>query len=201
MRNSSCPAQTGIIRNRQLKTSVIWRESDIYMIDVVKKINHGFMMFIKGLLIVTGTTMTILVITNVILRYAFSSGLTWSEEAARFLFIWTTFLGALLVNDHGIHGDHMRMDFVIEKFHGKTRKVIEILTMAIILFLLVMLFLGSIHLVTSTWAFETSALKLPKGAVYLCAPICFGYMALQTIAKVIMIFRASEDELNGKGAA
>ena len=170
------------------------------MIDIIKKINHGFMMFIKGLLIVTGTAMTVLVITNVILRYAFNSGLTWSEEAARFLFIWTTFLGALLVNDQGIHGNHMRMDFIIEKFHGIPRKAIEIVTMLIILFLLVMLLIGSIHLVTSTWAFETSALKLPKGGVYLCAPICFGYMALQTVAKISMIIGATDEELNGKEA-
>ena len=30
-----------------------------------------------------------------------------------------------------------------------------------------------------------TTLKLPKGGVYLCAPICFGYMALQTLAQII----------------
>ncbi len=168
---------------------------------VLKAINSGFMSFIKGLLVVTGTTMTVLVIMNVILRYAFNSGITWSEEAARFLFIWTTFLGAILVYDHGIHGDHMRMDFIVEKFHGTVRKVIEIFTMLIVLALLVMLFIGAVDLVIQTWPFETSALKLPKGAVYLCAPICFGYMSIQTIAKIVMIFKATDDELNGKEAA
>ena len=168
---------------------------------VLKTINSGFMTFIRGLLVVTGTTMTVLVIMNVVLRYAFNSGITWSEEAARFLFIWTTFLGAILVYDRGIHGDHMRMDFVVEKFHGVVRKVIEVLTMLIVLALLVMLFIGSLELVRETWPFETSALKLPKGAVYLCAPICFGYMSIQTVAKIIKILKATDDELNGKEAA
>ena len=63
---------------------------------VLKKINSGLMTFIKAVLIAFGTLMTVLVIMNVILRYVFHSGISWSEEACRFLFIWVTFLGAIL---------------------------------------------------------------------------------------------------------
>ena len=72
--------------------------------------------------------------------------------------------------------------------------------MLIVLVLLVGLFIGSVHLVTSTWPFLTSALKLPKGAVYLCAPIGFGYMTLQTVARIVNIARASDNELNHQSA-
>lgn len=158
------------------------------------------MSVIRVLLIIAGTAMTCLVIMNVILRYVFSSGLTWSEEASRFLFIWTTFLGAILANDPGLHGEHMRMDFIAEKFTGVVRKIVEELAMVVVLVLLVCLFIGSLHLVTSTWAFLTSALKLPKGAVYMCAPIGFGYMTLQTVARMVKIAKATDDELNHKEA-
>ena len=170
------------------------------MFDAIKKANNACMAMIRLVLIITGTTMTVLVIMNVILRYVFSSGLTWSEEASRFLFIWTTFLGAILANDPGLHGEHMRMDFIAEKFHGIPRKIVEELAMAIVLVLLVCLFIGSVHVVTSTWSFKTSALKLPKGAVYMCAPIGFGYMTLQTVARMVNIAKATDDELNHKEA-
>ncbi len=170
------------------------------MIGAVKKANSAVMTLIKFMLILTGTTMTVLVIMNVILRYVFSSGLTWSEEAARFLFIWTTFLGAILANDTGLHGEHMRMDFIAEKFKGIPRKILEELAMLIVLAVLVGLFLGSLQLVKSTWAMPTSALKLPKGGVYMCAPICFGYMTLQTVARMINIAKATDDQLNHKEA-
>lgn len=163
---------------------------------VLKKVNQAFMTVIKGLLILFGTAMTVLVIMNVILRYVFSSGLTWSEEASRFLFIWVTFLGSILANDAGIHGEHMRMDFIAEKFTGVPRKVVELVAMLLVLVLLCMLFVGSLHVVTSTWAFKTSALKIPKGLVYMCAPLGFGYMALQTVAKIFKIFKATDDQLN-----
>lgn len=84
----------------------------------LKKINDGIMRFIKIVLIIFGTVMTALVIMNVILRKVFNSGLSWSEETCRFLFIWVTFLGAILANDAGLHGDHMRMDFIVEKITG-----------------------------------------------------------------------------------
>ena len=89
--------------------------------SVLKKINDGLMAFIKIVLIGAGTLMTALVIMNVILRYVFNSGLSWSEEACRFLFIWVTFLGAILANDAALHGEHMRMDFVVEMFRGIPR--------------------------------------------------------------------------------
>lgn len=40
--------------------------------------------------------MVLLVFLNVVLRYAFNSGIGVSDEVARILFVWLTFLGAIL---------------------------------------------------------------------------------------------------------
>lgn len=167
--------------------------------SVLKKINDGLMAFIKVVLIGAGTLMTALVIMNVILRYVFNSGLSWSEEACRFLFIWVTFLGAILANDAGFHGEHMRMDFVVEMFHGVPRKVVEIFSLLIVLVLLGTLFMGGVELVQGTWPMLTSALRIPKGAVYLCAPIGFGYMFIQTLVRIVKIATAGKEELENEG--
>ncbi|HCO54184.1 MAG TPA: TRAP transporter small permease, partial [Pelagibacterium sp.] len=46
--------------------------------------------------------MVIMVATNVVLRYGFNSGLTFSEEMSRYFFVWLTFIGAVLAfKDHG----------------------------------------------------------------------------------------------------
>ena len=167
--------------------------------SVLKKINDGLMAFIKIVLIGAGTLMTALVIMNVILRYVFNSGLSWSEEACRFLFIWVTFLGAILANDAALHGEHMRMDFVVEMFRGIPRKIVEIVALLLVLVMLGTLFVGGIELVQGTWPMLTSALRIPKGAVYLCAPIGFGYMFIQTLAKLVKIITISSDELDNAG--
>ncbi|MEO5883317.1 MAG: TRAP transporter small permease subunit, partial [Caldimonas sp.] len=41
-------------------------------------------------------TMVVLVFGNVVLRYGFNSGITASEELSRFLFVWLTFMGAVV---------------------------------------------------------------------------------------------------------
>ena len=40
--------------------------------------------------------MVVLVFANVLLRYGFNSGITLSEELSRWLFVWMTFLGAVV---------------------------------------------------------------------------------------------------------
>jgi TRAP-type C4-dicarboxylate transport system permease small subunit len=40
--------------------------------------------------------MVVMVFGNVVLRYAFNSGITASEELSRWLFVWMTFLGAVV---------------------------------------------------------------------------------------------------------
>ena len=96
------------------------------MVEAVKKLNTAFLFVIKIVLIMFGTVMTVLVITNVILRYGFRSGLTWSEEACRFLFIWTTFLGAILGESKGAH---MRLDFIVDAFPGVSRKIVQVIAL------------------------------------------------------------------------
>lgn len=47
--------------------------------------------------------MVLLVFGNVVLRYAFDSGITVSEELSRWLFIWVTFLGAVVALQRHAH--------------------------------------------------------------------------------------------------
>jgi len=55
--------------------------------------------------------MVVLVLGNVILRYGFNSGIAQSEDIARFLFIWMTFIGAVLgVREHA----HLGMDAIVK---------------------------------------------------------------------------------------
>jgi TRAP-type C4-dicarboxylate transport system permease small subunit len=65
-------------------------------------------MFIAGCL----ALMVVLVFGNVVLRYAFNSGITVSEELSRWLFVWLTFVGAIVaMRDRA----HLGMDSVVSR--------------------------------------------------------------------------------------
>ncbi len=54
--------------------------------------------------------MVVLVLANVILRYAFNSGITVAEELSRWIFVWTTFLGSVVaLRAHG----HLGTEFLV----------------------------------------------------------------------------------------
>src|SRR4030095_14803264 len=56
--------------------------------------------------------MCVLVFANVVLRYAFNTGITVSEELSRWLFVWMTFLGAIIgMREHG----HLGMDSLVAR--------------------------------------------------------------------------------------
>lgn len=70
---------------------------------------------LEWLLITMLALMVVLVFSNVVLRYGFNSGITFSEEVSRFLFVWVVFLGAVLTlrdNGHlGVHSFTKRLSF------------------------------------------------------------------------------------------
>ena len=47
--------------------------------------------------------MVVLVFGNVVMRYGFNSGITVSEELSRWLFVWLTFMGAIVAMKDGAH--------------------------------------------------------------------------------------------------
>jgi TRAP-type C4-dicarboxylate transport system permease small subunit len=67
------------------------------------RLARGATVLAEGLLALALACMVVMVFGNVVLRYAFDSGITVSEELSRFLFVWLTFLGAVAVMGEGGH--------------------------------------------------------------------------------------------------
>ena len=63
----------------------------------------GFVALNKWLLIVILAVMSVIIFTNVSLRYLTSHSIEWAEEVARHLMIWLTFLGCGPVLRYGGH--------------------------------------------------------------------------------------------------
>ncbi len=78
----------------------------------MKKMSRTFTRIVNVSMAGALLLMAILVFGNVVLRYLFNTGITWSEEAARFLFVWLTFLGAVgALNEN----QHLGVDLVLKK--------------------------------------------------------------------------------------
>ena len=92
--------------------------------------------------------MALLVFGNVVLRYGFNSGITLSEEVSRWLFIWGTFLGAVVaLREHA----HLGMDMVVGRLPAAGKKACLIAGHVLMLCILGLLFKGSLDQVKINW--------------------------------------------------
>lgn len=64
--------------------------------------------------------MVVMVFGNVVLRYGFNSGITISEELSRWLFVWMTFLGAVVaLRSHA----HLGSDMLVSRLPVLGKKI------------------------------------------------------------------------------
>jgi TRAP-type C4-dicarboxylate transport system permease small subunit len=96
---------------------------------------------LEGLMVLMLALMVVMVFGNVVLRYGFNSGITFSEEMSRWLFVWMTFLGAIVaVREHG----HLGTDMLLAKLPSWGKRFCLVVSHVLML-------LASWLLLTGSW--------------------------------------------------
>ena len=129
--------------------------------------------------------MVIMVFGNVVLRYGFSSGITFSEEVSRFIFVWITFLGAILAFAQRAH---IAMETVTRKLSPLAQRTIPIVSALLMLGCCVLMVAGG-------WAQTVINLNnfapvsgIPRGAIYAAAfvaGVCLSLLILRDLWRVL----------------
>ncbi|PWC54834.1 TRAP transporter small permease [Azospirillum sp. TSO22-1] len=106
----------------------------------MKTVVDGYFNLLKALIVLCLAAMVVLVFGNVVLRYGFNSGITVSEELARLLFVWMTFLGAAVgLREHA----HLGVDTLVRGLSSAGKKACLLLGHLLMLFVTVLMLKGS----------------------------------------------------------
>ena len=134
--------------------------------------------FASCMLFVLLVVMVALVFCQVALRYVFGYSIVWTEEVARYAFVWATFIGASLALRVGAH---IGVRLLIDKLPRRWRRVFEIAANALVLvFICISLYVGT-QATLRAWKQQTAILQMPMAIPYLAIPIGFFLMAIQQI--------------------
>jgi TRAP-type C4-dicarboxylate transport system permease small subunit len=107
----------------------------------VNRFIDGYCRVLDALMVLMLATMVVLVFGNVVLRYGFNSGITVSEEVSRWLFVWLTFLGAIVaIKEHG----HLGTDMLVARLSVRGKKACLIIGHLLMLYVTWLLFSGSL---------------------------------------------------------
>jgi len=129
----------------------------------VNRLVDGICRGIEAIIAVLLAVMVVLVFGNVVLRYGFNSGITVSEEVSRWLFIWMTFLGALVaLREHG----HLGVDMVVQKLPPLGKKICLVASHLVMLFIVWLLFQGSLAQTRINWDVTAPVTGFSMAVVY-----------------------------------
>jgi TRAP-type C4-dicarboxylate transport system permease small subunit len=145
---------------------------------------------IDALAVAVFTGIFLCVFVQVILRYAFNSPLTWSEELARYLFIWCAFLGWIIASRRG---SHLAMTFVVERLSARAQAGVAVLVQLATLYFAWILGTRGVKLVGNNWDVENVAVPFNLGVVYLIEPfaaLAIAAYALLALAEAVAGLRA-----------
>ncbi len=128
---------------------------------------------LKAAIVACLAVMVVLVFGNVVLRYAFNSGIAVSEELSRWLLVWLTFLGAIVaLRQHA----HLGVDTLVRALPPAGKRICFVASYGLMLYADALLLEGSWKQTLITWNDSAPASGLPVGLFYLSG-IVFGVSA------------------------
>lgn len=154
----------------------------------------GICRAIEALLAACLAVMVVLVFGNVVLRYGFNSGITVSEEVSRWLFIWITFLGAVVALREN---SHLGVDMVVSKLPPWGKKLCLAASHGIMLYILWLLADGSLAQIKINWEVTAPVTGASMAIVYLAGlvfAVGAGVLLLGNLLR-LLTGRISDDQL------
>jgi TRAP-type mannitol/chloroaromatic compound transport system permease small subunit len=129
--------------------------------------------------------------TNVLLRYGFSTGSVWAQELEWHLMVPICLFGMSYALRHG---EHVRVDVLFAGFSPRTKLFVEFVSALILMAFSFIVVWLSLHYVMQSWTIgEGSANPGGVPARYILKsliPIGFSLMFLQAFAQAIQFFFA-----------
>ncbi len=124
----------------------------------------------------------VLTIAQVIFRFVFNSPLVWSEELARLLLVWVTFLGGAVVC---WDGTHLNVDALFVKLPRPVRRYVRMFNGAVAVVFLVVLSYFSIETVLIEHITTLGSMDIPASFVRVPATIGGALMAIFIVLRWI----------------
>lgn len=160
------------------------------MLDKFEAILKKFDPIFKWLCVIILGGMTLCIFLQVIFRFILKSPLTWSEEVARYLFIWMTFIGSYVGARKGQHIGVEALQKALPGVFGRALASLAHLITAAFFFIVA-------YFVISFWpklSMQTSpALEIPITCVYLSMIIGSAFMCLWYILMAVKAFKKKEE--------
>jgi TRAP-type C4-dicarboxylate transport system permease small subunit len=150
-------------------------------ITLIEGLSRRTNALVEKTLFVLGALMVGVVFGQVFFRYALNHSLFWSEELARYILVWLTFLGATVAYRRGAHP---RIDLWPDRGHSRWYKAIRIGAHLVGIAFFVLLVIYGMQFAFFVRLQISPALQLPKWIVMLVLPLSGLLLLLHALAAI-----------------
>jgi len=134
----------------------------------------------------------VVMVLQVTCRYVLGSPLVWSEELARYLYIWVCYLGAPVALRRG---NHIAITLLVDQLPASLARVVAVFWhLGAFLFLIELAIQGAI-LAARSHTLLAITIPIPWSLIYLAVPVSAVLMMLQTIEDLWVSRRVPAQEV------
>jgi TRAP-type C4-dicarboxylate transport system permease small subunit len=159
------------------------------MILPIKKWTRILNRILETGVVVSGFAMIVVVIIQIISRFALPMAPAWTEEAARFFFIFTIgFAAGLAVRDHA----YVNVDTILNMFSVKIQQWIQLFIHLCIIGFSAVIFIHSISLIKLGMIQRSASLHIPMSIVFSSISILSLSVFIYSCIVLVKKFRATK---------
>ncbi|MCE2523794.1 MAG: TRAP transporter small permease [Rhodobacteraceae bacterium] len=142
-------------------------------------------------IILISVLMVVVTLAQVIFRYVISAPLPWSEELARYCFVWIVFLGGAIGLSRGIH---LGVDLFINLLPERVQVCLDALSNALIACFAASVIYASYPVINMNMLQRSPALGVQMSWIYIAIPISMCLIVLICAERLVIILRASREQ-------
>lgn len=157
--------------------------------EVLIKVENRIYKLVSWVTIMLFMIMVGLCILQVVCRYVLKVSLSFTEELARFLFIWTTFLGTAMALKRN---KHVKMELLVQSLPEIVQRLIKLLVFVTEMLIYGVLFYSGVQVVSKTMVQTSAAMNVPMGLVYSVVPISAIIMVVFEMTAKLKLLRGEE---------
>ena len=156
----------------------------------IQKVDKCLSMIENAVIILGLSAMFLILLAQVIMRYVFSRPLTRSEEAARFIFVYVSFIGiSYAYRQKG----HIRMEVVVNLFPQAVRRGLEVLINLGTIALFCYMIPFSFRFIGIQAGVKATATHIPMSIVYTALPLGMALSCVRLLISSLRIVWGEEE--------
>ncbi|MGI6031624.1 MAG: TRAP transporter small permease [Eubacteriales bacterium] len=157
--------------------------------EKVKKFFANFELYICMVLL---AVMVIDLIAQVFFRFVLNAPLSWSEELARWLYVWITCFGI----GYGIQNHlHIEMEFFFNMFPKKFQKYFQIFINLVCTCSLLVILPAAIAMVQQQHSITSNTMPVPLSVEFIALPVGIVFAVIRAIIDCVKIYKTPVDEV------